>query len=65
MVLLMRRRTTLRAHSASTRALRSITKLLNNNANLAELSKLLLNTENNPTANEDNSLWVKKHELSK
>jgi hypothetical protein len=65
MFLLMRRRTTLRAHDAKTRALRSITNLLANNANLTDLSKLFFDIENEPPANEDNSSWLKNNDLSK
>ena len=65
MVLLMRRRTTLRAHEVTTRALRSITNLLTNNTNLTDLSKLFIDIENEPPANEDNSSWLKNNDLSK
>lgn len=65
MVLLMRRRTTLRAHDVKARALRSITNLLANNANLTDLSKLFVDIENEPPANEDNPSWLKNNDLSK
>jgi hypothetical protein len=65
MGVLMQSSRTLRSHSAKTRALRSITNLLYNNANLGDLSKLSFDVESEPTSSEDTSTWLKTNDLSK
>lgn len=65
MVLLMRHRTSCRAQSTSQRVLRSVTKLVNNNLNLTDLPKLLVDTDKESPANENDSLWLKNHDLAK